>query len=462
VRLLARPDGRRWLGLSKTAGDRDARLWRSVVERDIREDMPQSFRLSCDSLVALGGATADGSVLFAKNSDRPAAECQPLMQASRHSHPAGTRVQCTHIEIPQASETARLIGSRPFWCWGLEHGLNEHGVAIGNHTVFTKDPLNAKGLIGMDLVRLGLERGRTALEAVEVMTGLIEQYGQGGSGYHDQDWPYHNSFLVADRHTAFVLETSDRQWALRRVHDIGSATNHLTIGNDWDAVSDGAIEHAVAAGWWNEEAEQRFDFAAAYRDTSVVPEVVSSGRHQRTCALLEQGQRMVSVDSLKCALRDHYGRPIPFTELTPADPRYFSVCMHADPVGTTTASMIAQIPTAGDDLLVYWASLGSPCVSAFIPLYVDADIPAVLGRGGERPDDSPWWLLKKLLARVEADWPRHAPRVRATLDRFEADVATRMHDREIWSKGPAERGAFMQDTVSDLLERVRQLAADAG
>ena len=37
-------------------------------------------RVACDSLVVLGGASADGAVLFAKNSDRPAGECQPLVQ----------------------------------------------------------------------------------------------------------------------------------------------------------------------------------------------------------------------------------------------------------------------------------------------------------------------------------------------------------------------------------------------
>jgi len=419
--------------------------------------MLQSYCLTCDSLVALSGATADGSVLFAKNSDRPALECQPLMQAARQSHPPGTRVRCTYIEIPQVPETARLIGSRPFWCWGFEHGLNEHGVAIGNHTVFTKDPLGGKGLIGMDLVRLGLERGRSAAQAVEVMTALIEEYGQGGSGYHDKDWPYHNSFLIADGGAAFVLEASDRHWALRRVRDVGSVSNHLTIGSDWDALSDGAIEHAVAVGWWNEETDQRFDFAAAYRDTAVVPEVISSGRHQRTCTLLEQAQGMVSVESLKRALRDHYGRSTPAADLTPADPQYFSVCMHADPVGTTTASMIAEIPSVGGEPPVYWACLGSPCVSAFIPLYVDADIPAVLSRGGEQPDNSPWWLLKKLLTHVEADWSRYAPRVREVLDRFEAEVAEHMRGTEISSKDAVERAAFMQRVVDELLQRVRQL-----
>ena len=39
-------------------------------------------RVSCDSLVALGSKTASGRTIFAKNSDRPAAECQPLFQAA--------------------------------------------------------------------------------------------------------------------------------------------------------------------------------------------------------------------------------------------------------------------------------------------------------------------------------------------------------------------------------------------
>src|SRR5262245_34570709 len=159
-------------------------------------------RISCDSLVALGGATTDGAVLFAKNSDRPAAECQPLVQLPAARHAPGTRLRCQYLEITQVPETARLIGSRPFWLWGFEHGLNEHGVAIGNHTVFTKDALRGYGLIGMDLVRLGLERARTAAQAVEVISALAETHGQGGSGYFDKDWPCHNSFLVADRRDA--------------------------------------------------------------------------------------------------------------------------------------------------------------------------------------------------------------------------------------------------------------------
>ena len=416
------------------------------------------YRVACDSLVALGSATADGAALFAKNSDRPADECQPLLQVARQANAPGTRVRCTYIDIPQAAETARVIGSRPFWCWGFEHGLNEHGVAIGNHTVFSKDTLTGKGLIGMDVVRLGLERGGSAEAAAEVMTTLIAAHGQGGSGYHDKEWPYHNSFLIADRSTAFVLETSDRHWALRRIADVGSVSNHLSIGSDWDALSDGAIEHAISAGWWDEARDERFSFAAAYRDTSVVPDVISSGRHQRTCGLLEQDRGALSVAALRQALRDHYGHVAPPVHLTPADPHYFSVCMHAEPVGTTTASMIARMPPTPDEPLLYWASLGSPCVSAFVPLFIDGDVPAVLSRGGEQPsEDSPWWQLKRLLGRVEDDWERHAPRVRRELDQFEAEISERLQTRQIASASTAERTAFMQATVDNLLSRVRDL-----
>ena len=162
-------------------------------------------RLACDSLVALGSATADGAVRFAKNSDRPAGECQPLVQMPAARHPPDARVRCQYVDLPQVVETARLIGSRPYWLWGCEHGLNEHGVAIGNHTVFSKDRLTGPGLIGMDLVRLGLERGRTAAQAVDVISALVEAHGQGGSGYVDKDWPCHNSFLIADRDQAYLL-----------------------------------------------------------------------------------------------------------------------------------------------------------------------------------------------------------------------------------------------------------------
>ena len=418
-----------------------------------------ALRVSCDSLVALRDCTADGSVLFGKNSDRPAEEPQPLVQSARQQHAPGSKLRCTYVEIDQVAETARLIGSHPFWLWGFEHGLNEHGVAIGNHTVFTRDPLPSEsGLIGMDLVRLGLERGSSAFHAVEVITSLLERYGQGGSGYFDKEWAYQNSFLIADRREAYVLETSDRRWALRRIHDVGSASNHLTIGDDWDAVSPGLIEHAVEQGWWS--GDRRFDFAAAYRDETMAPAIISSGRHGRTCQLLAAARGQLTAASLRAALRDHYdGGPVHHPGRAPDDEKYYSVCMHADPVGTTTASMVTRLGADGEPL-VYWGSLGSPCVGVFLPYYLDGELPEVLGRGGEHSSvDSPWWRFKELLTLVERDFGEYGPRVRAFWDEFEAEVEAQRADTEARARheGTEILTRFMRDNVAAMSERLEQL-----
>ncbi len=116
----------------------------------------------CDTFVALPPATADGVVVFGKNSDRPYDEPQGVEVHPRRAHPPGTTVRCTYLEIPQTEVTAAVLLSRPGWMWGAEMGANEFGVVIGNEAVWTREPLGPPALLGMDLVRLGLERGASA------------------------------------------------------------------------------------------------------------------------------------------------------------------------------------------------------------------------------------------------------------------------------------------------------------
>lgn len=66
--------------------------------------------------------------------------------------------------------------------------------------------------------RLGLERGSSAREALEVMVALLERYGQGGSCKEEPvPFVYHNTFLLADRVEAWVLETAGRYWAAQQI-----------------------------------------------------------------------------------------------------------------------------------------------------------------------------------------------------------------------------------------------------
>lgn len=51
-----------------------------------------------------------------------------------------------------------------------------------------------------------------------MITGLLERYGQGGSCLEDPaPFSYHNTFLLADRTEAWVLETAGRLWAAQRI-----------------------------------------------------------------------------------------------------------------------------------------------------------------------------------------------------------------------------------------------------
>jgi dipeptidase len=98
--------------------------------------------------------------------------------------------------------------------WGGEMGANEHGLVIGNEAVFTKLPVAKTGLTGMDLLRLALERTKTAEEALELVVWMIAKHGQGGRcGYRQRNFRYHNAFVFADRESAWILETAGPYWA---------------------------------------------------------------------------------------------------------------------------------------------------------------------------------------------------------------------------------------------------------
>jgi secernin len=154
---------------------------------------------------------------------------------------------------------------------------------------------------------------------------------------------------------------------------------------------------------------------------------------------------------LRAALRDHYGAPTP-RDTARDDERAYAVCMHADPVGTTTASMVARLSPDPDDLLRYWGSLGSPCIGVFLPFYVDAEVPDVLARGGETSSrDSPWWRFKHLLSLVERDWARRGQRARAFWDELEQTLESEAH--EVEARAVRLRRAGQRDAAARLLTR---------
>lgn len=278
----------------------------------------------CDSLVALAPATAGGRTIFAKNSDRPPDEYQIIehQPARRVEGP----VRCTYIEVDGDRDVLAVVGSRPWWQWGFEHGINEAGVAAGNETIFTTlDPRRVEpALIGMDLVRLGLERATSAAAWIDVVTSLLERYGQGGSGHHGVDRPYWSSFLVADAASAFVLETSGRTWEVEGVERTRAISNRTTIPS----------------------------FDAAHRHPRQPVEQLVDPRWDASKHVL--AIEPVTVGAVMAHLRSHDG----------ADG--WSVCMHVDGVEATTASLVAELGVEG--VTSHWL-LGSPCQQQYTTMH---------------------------------------------------------------------------------------------
>lgn len=199
----------------------------------------------CDTIVAIGDATKDGSVIFGKNSDREPNEVHVIEYYPRKKHEEET-VRTTYLNIPQVEETYEVLLLKPFWIWGCEMGSNEFGVTIGNEAVWTKMPYRKIGLLGMDLMRLALERTKTASEALTLITKLLEEYGQGGpGGYTDKKLFYHNSFIIADKKEAWVLETADKFWIAEKVKGVRTISNTITIGKEYDLIHPELVDYAV-------------------------------------------------------------------------------------------------------------------------------------------------------------------------------------------------------------------------
>ena len=276
----------------------------------------------CDCLVALAPATADGSTLFAKNSDRPPGEEQVV---ERFAPRAESSTRTTYLEIEgRTGDTLAFVGSRPTWMWGVEHGVNAAGVAAGNATIYTTlDPRGTpEGLTGMDLVRLALERAASAEAAVDVIGTLLARHGQGGSGHHGVDRPYWSSFLIADPRSAYVVETSGSECAVERVERTRATSNRTTIA----------------------------EFDAVHRHPRQPVERLVDGRLAASARVL--ADEPVTVEGLMAHLRAHAGAEDGYT-----------ICMHVPGVEVTKGSMVAELRAGAAPRA--WFLTGSPCTSTY-------------------------------------------------------------------------------------------------
>ncbi|MBR7620820.1 hypothetical protein JKL49_15605 [Phenylobacterium sp. 20VBR1] len=367
----------------------------------------------CDTLVALASETPRGKLLFAKNSDRERNEAQVL-----EMHPArrgGGDLKLTYISIPDVAQTHACLISRPCWMWGAEMGANEHGVVIGNEALHARVPAQRRrALTGMDLVRLGLERGATAAGALAVIIELLERHGQGGDCGHLGRFYYHNGFIVADAREAYVLETMGRDWVVERVAGRRSLSNAYSIGTGYSDISPG-----LAA-----QGQGRFDVAAHLIDE--VRDAVSFGRGRcaRGQGLMDRAGDQLDPAVMMAILRDHGDA----ADWSPANTVGRTICMHAASGARRSQSVASMVSEVGPERAVHWVTATSaPCTSLFKPVLFATGAPPV----GPAPSDgydrkSLWWRHERLHRALLADHAAGIALIADERDALEAGFRARI------------------------------------
>ncbi len=154
-----------------------------------------SIASACTNLIVGKKASKDGSVIISYSQDSYGS-FEPLRVIPAADHPAGAMHPLYHYEsgnylgeIPEVAHTYGIVGL-----------MNEYQVSIHETTYGGRAELTdtISGLIDYgSLMVLGLQRSKTAREAIEVMTSLVETYGYESEG---------ESFTVADPNEAWILE----------------------------------------------------------------------------------------------------------------------------------------------------------------------------------------------------------------------------------------------------------------
>ena len=285
---------------------------------------------ACTSLIAAKGATTDGSTMITYAADSHTLYGELYNQPAA-DHPAGAMRQVIDWdsqkylgEIPEVAHTYATIGN-----------MNEHGLTISESTWGGREELQGSGLIDYgSLIYITLQRAKTAREAIDVMTGLVRDYGYASSG---------ESFSIADPNEVWIMELIGKGkadkgavWVARRVPDghISGHANHARIHqfplNDPETLySPDVISFARQQGLYNGK-DKDFDFSRTYAITdsgalrgcdarvwAYFNKFLPKGEADKWLGWILRGEgevlplwvkpeRQLSANDLKWMMRDHF------------------------------------------------------------------------------------------------------------------------------------------------------------
>ena len=148
----------------------------------------------CTNFLVTKGATKDGSTMISYSADSHVLFGE-LYHYPARDYPAGAMVDVKEWDtgkwlgkIPQVRHTYSVVGN-----------MNEHQLAIGETTYGGRSELfDSTGIMDYgSLIYMGLQRAKTAREAISVIGKLMADYGYCSSG---------ESFSIADPNEVWIME----------------------------------------------------------------------------------------------------------------------------------------------------------------------------------------------------------------------------------------------------------------
>ncbi len=401
--------------------------------------------MGCDMVVALGSATATGSTVFASNYHGPLRQRLTVRREVGKAHSPGETVSLPAISLPQARQTYTVLAWQEPQTWGYHHGVNEHHVAAGCAAWQSLLGQAHAPLTGPDLVRLALERSRTARQALELVTDLVTRHGQTGSGPRD------NVFLLADGQEAYVLEAAGPYWAWIECREVRAVSDVGLVRQDWQRLSPGLAEHAIAQGWWPDDGT-KLDFSSLCQEP--LGQASALRRWGRASFLLEQQNGHIDLAFVRRLLSDHYEGT--HFEVDPSKPGAGPkpLCRHATPDDAlgTTASFLTSLSADSQVVPMVWCTFGPPCLSVFLPIFLDGQLPEGYRREGTW---NPYRLTDLLAEQAQrwGSWRKALAQLQARLDQETEDFlteATALKKRDDHDTLHRQTTLFMQNHLEQL------------
>lgn len=393
---------------------------------------------TCTNVIVTKGASADGSVMVTYTCD---GEFHPHMRY----YPAADHAPDEYVEIKDWSGTVKGKVKQVPHTYAVIYLMNEKQVVIGE-TTFTgrEECINPDGLLHYWwLMRLALERAKTAREAVEVIAELVDEYGYASEG---------ESISIGDPNEAWLMEIigpgpggKGANWVALRIPDgcVCAHANKARIGefplDDKKncLYSEHVIDFAIEKGYYDPASGKPFNFHEAYcpadrqklrytatRVWSIFRRVAPSREwpadyHRGVegaepySLWIKPDKKLTRMDVYRI-MRDHYeGTEYDMTKGVDAGPfgtpnRWRPMTWHVDdadytwerPISTqqTGFSFVSQSRSWLPDPIggVLWYGVDDTYFTCYVPFYCGINaVPDSYAKGslGEFSRDSAWWVF---------------------------------------------------------------------